>query len=475
MSNPLYLAIKKSVTGRLSTYLVQFSALAIYARLFTPEEFGIIASIQVFVIFFQMLADVGIGPAIINESQFDTSKRNGIFTVTILIGCVLSLSFFMFSYVLNDFYSEYEYQTVAVFICVGIFFYSLNIVPTTALNKDVMFLRLAFIDILVEVCSFVIVYLFYTRGFGVIALSARITSQAIFKFMFTWYFSKQTSIGRPLFGSEIYHIKSILSFSLYQFGFNFINYFSRNLDNILIAKYFGMASVGAYEKSYQLMRYPLMLTTFAMTPAIQPVLTKVRNDKDKILYEHNNLSMKLLFISMIIATFLYFNSNNVVLLLFGEQWINIVDLIKCFAIIIPVQSVLSTSGSFFQVLNKPKLLFISGCLSAIVNVIAICIGVYLGDVIYVALGLVLSFVFNFIQCYFILFRYCFEKPISGFVKCLRKSFFISISICISYLLLKTSLSNIIPVDLVLNLFSNGLIMMVSLLLFYRQSRGLFKL
>jgi PST family polysaccharide transporter len=407
MKNTLYKAIIKSVSGRLSTYVVQFAALAIYARLFTPEEFGIIASIQVFVIFFQMLADVGIGPAIINEEEFCSKKRDGIFTVTAIIGCILAVLFFFFSYLLNSFYNGYEYQEVAVFVCFTIFFSSLNIVPTTAMSKDAKFIHLAAVDVFSECLSLSVVYVLYIQDCGLLALAARPAVVGMTKLPLTWFLSIKTELGRPNFGSELYHIKSILSFSLYQFGFNFINYFSRNLDNILIAKYFGMVSVGIYEKSYQLMRYPLMITTFAMTPAIQPILTKVRSDRNKVIREHNLLTAILLALSLPISLFIYVNSHNIVLFLFGQQWLAIVPLIKIFTFMIPIQAVSSTSGSFFQVMNQPRLLFISGVISAIVNVTAIVSGIILGEMRYVAIGLVIAFSINFFQTYYLLFKYCF--------------------------------------------------------------------
>ena len=41
-----------------------------------------------------------------------------------------------------------------------------------------------------------------------------------------------------------------------QFGFNFINYFSRNSDNILIGKFISTEALGNYNKAYQLLMYP---------------------------------------------------------------------------------------------------------------------------------------------------------------------------------------------------------------------------
>ena len=413
-----------------------------------------------------MLADIGIGPAIINEDRFSSNQRDGIFSVTAITGLILGIIFYFFSYFLNSFYSDYEYQQIAVFISITIFFSTLNIVPITAMNRDAKFIHLAIIDVFVELLTVVIVYTLYISEFGVLALAARPAVQSIMRFILTFHLSRGTSIGCPHLGSELFHIKSILRFSSYQFGFNFINYFSRNLDNILIAKYFGMASVGIYEKAYQLMRYPLMVTTFAMSPAIQPVLTKVRNDINLVIFEHNLLSARLFAISTLISAFIFINSQVVVLFLFGENWLQVEPLIKILSLMIPIQAVMSISGSFYQVMNKPKLLFISGFLAAIVNVTGIIVGVMLGSMEAVSKALVISFLINFFCTYVILFKFV--------LKCSQKDFYIKlIKVTLSitppialYTLVKINFINDFELSVFINLILNILVSFLSLVIFY---------
>ncbi|ETT07688.1 oligosaccharide flippase family protein [Providencia alcalifaciens] len=472
MSNPLYSAIKRSVTGKLLTYLIQFFALAIYARIFTPEQFGIIASIQVFVIFFQLLADIGIGPAIINEDTFTKAQRNGIFTTTLILGIILATLFYCFSYFLTYFYNGYNYQNIAIIVSIGIIFNSLNIIPLTALNKDASFIKIAKIDCVTELISLSIVYYFSLLEFGAIALATRSLSQGVIKFILTWFSSAKTSLGRPYFGSELYHIKKIAGFASYQFSFNLINYFSRNLDKILIGKYIGTSALGVYEKSYQLMQYPLMLTTFAMTPAIQPILTKLRSNVDLIVEEHNKLASRLLFISILISFFIYINSENIVLFLFGSQWEGVTPLIKLFSFMIPIQAILSTSGSFYQVMNKPQLLFISGLLSAILNIIAICLGVYFNELRFIAIGLIISFSANFLQCYFIMFKYCFKRNIYLFYKKLMKAILIASMMCSLYIVLLIIMKSYLSTEIVINILQNLLLTAPSFGIFYILNRKL---
>ena len=465
IKNKLYNAIAKSFSGKILTYIVQFAALAIYARIFSPQEFGIIASIQVFVIFFQMLSNIGIGPAIINENNFDERKRDGIFTVTLFLGLIIAISFYYFSYVLNYFYGGFSYQAIALLVSVSILFSSLNILPSTSLVKDERFLQIAYIEIASEVLCFIVVISLYYNGGGLMSLASRPAVQSIVRFFLCRLLSEKTTLGKAKLGRELFHIKSIIGFSSYQFGFNFINYFSRNLDSILIAKYFGMATVGAYDKAYQLMRYPLLMTTSAMVPAIQPVLTKVRDDKERIVREHNALAARLLFLSIPISVFMFMNSEDILVVLFGEQWLVANDLIKVLSFMIPVQAVLSTSGAFFQVMNKPKLLFISGCIAALVTVSAILVGLSLNNVNYIAMFIVAAFYINFFQIYFVLFSYCFRAEIKSFYYKLLKVIVYMLMPNIIFISLNTNMLKETSFSPIINILISALIGISSLGLF----------
>ena len=467
----LYQAILKSVVGRFSIYLIQVISLVITARIFGPKDFGIIASIQVFVVFFQMLGDVGIGPAIINEDRFGKNKRDGIFTVTALIGIVLAVVFYLFSFALNGFYGGYEYQQIALLVCVSIFFSSLSIISITAMNKDTKFIHLAACDIISEIVALGCIMYLYSKGFGVLALAARPAVQSTLRFSIVYYLSKNTTIGRPSFGLELFHIKSIFSFSIYQFGFNFINYFSKNLDNILVGKFFGLSYLGIYDRAYQLMRYPLMLTTFAMTPAIQPILTKIKHDKSRVAHEHAVLCKRLLLISLPICLFIYLNSNSIVLFMFGDEWVSVEPVIKIFSLIIPIQTVVSVSGSFYQVMNKTKLLFCSGVICSISNIIGISIGIYLGDISYVAISVVCSYSINFFVIKYILIKYCFFKSMKDFFINILKAF-----VVLPSMVIYTIGSLVLDIDIspFINLMLSAALLVLSLLISYKPLMNVMK-
>ncbi|GLR76413.1 oligosaccharide flippase family protein [Aliivibrio sifiae] len=425
-------AIIKSVISRYSVYIIQVGTLAIYSRLFTPEVFGIFAAIQVFSIFFLMLGEVGLGPAIINFKTLSEKDKNGLFSLTLVIGIIICILFYLFSFWLNYFYNRDDYQYISIFICISIIFSCINTLPNSFLIRERFFFRLAFSDILSEIIAFFIVVYVYYNFEPLYALAVRPCVVSIFRFIINYTIHlKWTEFGIPRLYWYPKAVKPILKFSSYQFSFNVLNYFSRNLDNILVGKYFGLTSLGVYDKSYMLMKYPLQLVSFAIGPALQPILSSECKDINEVRIIHDKLIFNLSFISCLIGFLIYSNSDLIVFIILGEQWDSVVGLLTIFSFSIPIQIILSTSGSVFQSLNETRLMFISGVFSSFVNIIGMILSINFGDIYILATVLFFTFLINFIQCYYLMYKNIFNESVVRFLFILIPSL---LSMCLSFLL-----------------------------------------
>lgn len=402
-------AVIKSVTGKYFLYVVQVVSLAICARLFSPEDYGVFASVSVFIIFFQMLSEMGIGPAILEKKNFKSKEIDGIFTVTLGLGLVISTAFYFFSFLLNGYYNSEIYPSLAIIIMPSIIFNTLNIIPVAALNQTRSFLTLSRNQCVGEVVSLLlIIFIYFKTNLGDV-LFYKVSISSFIVFFLNYFSSKKTEIGKPRFGRSISSIKIVISFSLNQFGFNFINYFSRNFDNILIGKFFSMQSLGVYDKAYSLMRYPLYLLTYAFSPAIQPVIREHRNNLEEIECFHRAFTNKLMWMGTIFSIIIYAMNEEIVWLLLGQGWEGVADLIQIFSLIIPIQVVLSSSGGFYQGLGRADLLLHCGFFSAVTNITAIILGVISEDMNNIAIFFCLSTLINFFQCYYYMYRKIFLK------------------------------------------------------------------
>jgi O-antigen/teichoic acid export membrane protein len=397
--------------GRYVVYAVNLLSVMVLSRLFTPEDFGTVAAVMVFFVFFQLMAEAGLGPAIINAERLGVADRNGLFGLTLLAGIALALLFSSLAPAFLLFYTLPHVDDVVPYVAISLFFSAASIVPYALLLRDQAFFRIANAGLVAELVSTSAVIGLSQLIDPLHALAAKGAFSAACLFLIIWYFSAKTEFGRPMPGMKFSAIKPLLSFSGFQFGFNFINFFSRNLDNILVGKYMGASDLGNYDKAYQLMKYPLTLLTFAMTPAIQPVIRKYAGDPEKVEAIHRDFTFKLSLIGAGAGLAMFLLADWIILITLGNQWMDVIPIIRILAIAIPVQVVLSTSGSFFQAMNRTDLLFQSGALSAVVMIAAIIAGIVARDLELLCWCLVTAFHINFVQAYYYLYKKIFCAPL----------------------------------------------------------------
>jgi len=400
----MYRAITFSMLSRYAVYAAKIASLMVLARIFSPDQFGLVASTAVFSVFFQALADFGLAPAVINLKCLSKPDRDGLFSLTLLLGLVFGLSFLAASAPIISFYKQPSLRLVIPFVAVSLIFYSASIMPTALMLRDQRFSQIAIVGVLAEIGSALCAIGLAQVWHPLLALASKTLVQAVLNFIGLLAFSAKTEFGRPSPGVKLSAIRPLASFSAYQLGFNIVNYFSRNLDNMLVGRYMGPTALGAYNEAYQIMRYPLMLLTFAMTPAIQPVIARHAHDVVTVRTVHDDFAQKLSLLGAVVAFVLFVMSEKIVMLVLGPQWQATVPVVRILAIAIPAQVVLSTSGSFFQALGRTDMLFKSGLLSALVLVPAIALGVHQG-LAALCWYLVGAFYINFVQAYYLLYKH----------------------------------------------------------------------
>lgn len=411
------LGLKKGIlinfVAKYSNVFIQLILTSILARLLTPEEYGVIAVVLIFITFFNMLGDMGIGPAIIQYKNLKKDDMSSIFIFTFLSSIALSIVFFGFSYLIAYFYNNSIYINIGHLLCFCIMLNLLNIVPRNILLKYKRFKIVALSSLYSNVLAGILTIILAYLGFSYYALVFNSIMQSLINFLICFRCSR-IKVNFKKFSME--PIKEIRSFSIYQFLFNMINYFSRNLDNLLIGKYMGMNALGYYDKSYKLMLYPVQNLTFVITPVLQPVLSEFQHRKDIILLHYKKIARILALMGAFITVFCFFSAREIILIMYGERWIGSINSFRILSISIVIQMVLSSSGSIFQATGNTKRLFQTGVISACTMILFIIVGLRLGKIEYLVGLLVLGFLLNFIQGYYILIKRVFQQSYFSFLK-----------------------------------------------------------
>ena len=348
--------------AKYSGLVVQVLITSVLARLLTPRDFGVIAIATVLIQFFNTISEAGIGPAILVIIELQKNDLNSIFTFTVVLGIVLGLGFFFCSSLIAKYYDDDQLKPACEWLSLLILFSSADIVTNSLLLKQKKFKIIAIRTITVQIITGVLSIYTAWIGWGIYSLIFSAVSSKIIIFIVNY-------LQNPLwYNFSFSSVKTIRSYSAYQFCFNLVNYFSRNFDKLIIGKFIGMNQLGYYEKSYRLMMLPLSNITYVLTPVIHPIFSELQNDNKKIIDNYLKLIKYIGCLSFPLIAFLFFNAREIILLFFGNQWEASIVPFKILSLTAGLQVIHATSSGIFQATNNTKGLFWASIINAILMI-----------------------------------------------------------------------------------------------------------
>lgn len=431
----------------------------ILSRILTPSEYGIVAVVTVFITFFSLFSDLGFGVAYIQNKMLDREARDNLFTFLVYVGIALFVLFFAFSYAIAWFYKDSEYIRISQLLGLNLLFTAVNVIPNAELLKQQRFKTVGIIQAISSTLSSICALIFANLGFSYYSIAL----QSLICTLVSGIVFISITKTRFLFKVHLESVNTVLGFAVGQIGFNFINYFSRNLDNLLIGKFFGNTALGYYDKAYKTSTYPISNFSSIIGNSIQPVMSKYQDDKELVYDKFKKSFLFLVVIGAYLSITLNLAARETIFVLYGPQWENSIISFSFLALSLFAQMSLNITGGFYQVLNSTKLLAFAGGVTAILIVGGISIGLFIGSIEAVAICYFIAQSINFIAILMIMSKKLFQRNMNDTVRELIKIFTVSAA---TFLLSKTAFSYIIfdglAIMLILKVFLIALIYFVLL-------------
>lgn len=453
--------------SKIISVIIQFSITAILSRILTPSDYGIVAVTTIFTNLFVLLSGMGIGPAIIQNRNLNKEDYDNIYTFSWYFALVLAVIFGILGFFLAKIYNNSNYVFIALILALSLLFNTVNMVPNGLLLKKQEFFKIAIRTISINIICGFLAILMANFGFKYYTLVFNSFLNAIAIFLWN-KFSIELSFKKRI---KVKSIKKIFSFSSYMIAFDFINYFSSNLDNILVTIFLGSTMLAYYDKSYQLMMYPVTLIGSVVSPILQPLFAKYQNDKEYIYENYLNLLKILLILGCFVECIFLSSPREIITISFGDQWdISIV----CFFILSFSEffrMAVKTTGYVIQSINKVKLLFKTTLITTSTYFVCLIVGLYFKTVESLACAVSIAYILNFIISYLI-FSIAFEHKIMSLFKDIKDellllviSIFIGLLINKYLLIENIYLSFGIKSIIILFIFSLWIIFMKKIVLF----------
>lgn len=398
--------------SRYAGLVIQLVYTAVLSRILSPEDFGVVAIAQVFVTFFSTFSDMGLGSAIVQRQDLEGADFSRLFAFTGLVGIFLAVLFALAGFPISWVYGDAALLPVCVILSASLLLNTLNTVPNALLMKGKRFALIGVRQIASSLAASAAGIASAALGAGLYAITVYSVASSLIIFLWNYLPNRI----RPSVRGMRAAVSKVFGYSAWVLGFDVVNYFSRNLDNLLVGYFFGTAELGNYSKAYQLMRYPQTYLTSVVTPVLHPMLAERQNDLDYI-YSVFLKSVKVLsLVGVFISVACFFCADGIVEVLYGPQWGQAADCFRFLAVSVWSQMVCGTSGTMFQVLNRTREQFTRGVAIAGVIVASILIGVALGSVEAVAACVGVAYYIAFATFLAFLVRKSFGRGVASFLR-----------------------------------------------------------
>lgn len=299
--------------------VLQFIVLIVFARLLEPKAFGVIGAALVVISFLKILSTIGLGPALVQKKDIKEEHVYTSFTFALFLGLCLSSIVFITSPYIAVFFHMEELSVVLKLMSVVFILDGLSRISESLIQRRLMFNILVRIQVISYLSYGIIGTILAFMGLGVWALIAAFLSQMLIKTLLSFYLQPY----KVKFKFDISSFKELFYFSGGYSLSQISTQFSKEGDNFIVGRFLGADALGLYSRAYQLMVTPVNLLGKVLDKVLFPALSKVQNNQKKVAYvfeESVRITTTLMFPGTI---FIAFNSKNIVMLLFGEQWLDL--------------------------------------------------------------------------------------------------------------------------------------------------------
>ena len=175
-----------AILGNGITFLVGL----VLARILSPDEYGLIGIVTIFITILRGFVDSGFGTALVRKKEVSNIEYNTMFITNLVMSVVMYVVLFFGAPLIASFFGREELVGLVRVSGVVLLFHALAIVQYTNLLKKIDFKTKTKASLISSVTSGVIGIGMAIGGFGVWALVGQLLSRDFIYMACLWYFNR---------------------------------------------------------------------------------------------------------------------------------------------------------------------------------------------------------------------------------------------------------------------------------------------
>jgi O-antigen/teichoic acid export membrane protein len=413
-----------SFTDNVVSTGITFLTGLILARILSPEEFGILGMIAVFIAVSNTIVESGFSSALIRKNDATNTDYNTVFYFNLLLGIVLYVLLFICSPAISRFFNEPILIPVTRVMGILLIINAFGIIQRTILTKKVDFKTQTKISLIASLTSGGIGIGMAVKGLGVWSLVGQQVSRQLLNSIFLWVFNK----WRPVLEFSKKSFKDLFGFGSKLLASGLIDTIYRNIFYLIIGKFYQADKLGQYTRAEGFKSVFSSNLTGIVQRVSFPVLSSIQDDANLLRQAYRRVIKTTMLITFTCMLGLAAVAHPLITVLIGEKWLPAAEYLQiiCFAAMLyPLHAI---NLNMLQVKGRSDLFLRLEIIKKIVGILPIFLGIFLGIKVMLWGSVFTSFV-----AYFLNSKYSgnlISYPVKEQIKDILPSFIIALSMAI---------------------------------------------
>lgn len=289
----------------------------ILARLLTPEDFGLFGIAAITLAFVETMTETGISLALVQQEEEIDGYVNTAWVISIARGFGITALIILSSWLIVSFFQQPKAWslTLAIAIIPAVKGFinpgAVEFIKKLQFHKE--FILRAFPMLIDMILATYVAIL--TRS--ALALVYGMIAAAIAEVVLSRWLARV----RPHFAFDETKARRMMQYGKWVNVGGILSYFSEQLDDIVVGRYLGAASLGIYQMAFKLAVLPARELAEVVTKVVFPVFARILTDKDRLSRAVRKTTLTLVSISLPIAVLFIFFPEPLIRLLLGDQWL----------------------------------------------------------------------------------------------------------------------------------------------------------
>lgn len=250
----------------------------VLARLLSPDHYGVISIVTVFITIGDALVVGGFGNALVQKKETEEIDFNSICWVSITVSLAVYCILFLSAPLVSTFYSMPQLTPIIRVMGIKFIFSAFNSVQHAYVQKNMMFRKLFYSSVAGSAVSAVVGIAMALSGFGIWALVAQYMSLSVINTLVLFC----TIAWKPKLEISWNSVKQLWNYGAKVLGATMVYTIRDNIRTLLIGKRFSSADLAHYNQGQ---KYPALLVTdivASLGNVLFPLMSKNQSDVGKV-------------------------------------------------------------------------------------------------------------------------------------------------------------------------------------------------